>query len=113
MLKKALMQKSGLSKDTIRHYEQLGLLQAKRMENGYLDYSDSALERIELVKHAKRLGMSLKQIAALIEPWEQGSIPIEQKRAIFKRQICKVEQQITALQQTRQYLQAKLETLDE
>ncbi len=48
-----LAQKTGLSVHTIRFYEKQGLLDGRhvrRENNNYRDYSDEAIERLNLVK---------------------------------------------------------------
>lgn len=58
MLIGTLSRISGLSKDTIRHYEVLGLLRSTPRQAGsrvYRDYADDSLERLELIALGKRL----------------------------------------------------------
>lgn len=62
----ALCQSTGMSKDTIRFYEKIGLLvDVKRKANGYKEYSDSHVEQLKLLKHAKELGFTLNEIKEL------------------------------------------------
>ena len=65
-----LCRSTGLTKDTIRFYEKIGLLQeVKRQPNGYKDYSDAHVKQLTLLKHAKELGFTLneiKELAALL-----------------------------------------------
>lgn len=111
VLKHQLMKSTGLSKDTIRHYEKIGLLQPRRMHNGYFDYPNSSIERIELIKHAKLLGMSLQEIANLLTPWENGEISNQEKVDIFLIQLNKVDNKISDLLQTKKYLENKLQQI--
>ncbi len=111
MLKNELMKKTALRKDTIRHYEKIGLLEPVRLLNGYLDYPESSIERIELVKHAKSLGMTLREITELIIPWENGAFSIEEKVKIFKDQLTEIDHKIQDLQNTKSYLNLKLENI--
>lgn len=53
--------------DTIRYYEQRGLLvPPRRKESGYRQYLDDAVVRICFIKHAKELGFSLDEIGELL-----------------------------------------------
>lgn len=55
-------ERTGLSRKALRHYEALGLVEpAVRTESGYRLYDDEALRRIELVRRAKTLGLSLAE----------------------------------------------------
>jgi MerR family copper efflux transcriptional regulator len=61
-----LSQLTGMSKDTIRFYEKIGLLpKAKRQDNGYREYSSLLVDQIKLLNHAKSLGFSLAEIKEL------------------------------------------------
>jgi len=61
-----LCRKTDMTKDTIRFYEKVGLLpKIKRKANGYKDYSDTHVEQLNLLKHAKELGFTLNEIKEL------------------------------------------------
>lgn len=55
-------QMTGVSRDMIRHYEKLGLLNPKRLPNGYRDFSSSDLNRIVLIKGFSNLGIELRYL---------------------------------------------------
>ena len=62
-----LARQSGLSVDTIRYYEQQGLLLTPAREpNGYRRFDPANLERLTFIQRAKRVGFSLKDIAELL-----------------------------------------------
>ncbi len=62
-----LAQRSGSSATTIRYYEKLGLLpRASRSDSGYREYAKDALDHLALVRRAKELGFSLREIRALL-----------------------------------------------
>jgi MerR family mercuric resistance operon transcriptional regulator len=65
---------AGVNVETIRYYERRGLLrQPPRIGDGYRRYTDGDLERLHFVARAKRLGFTLSEIAALIDPAADGS----------------------------------------
>jgi MerR family copper efflux transcriptional regulator len=54
MLIGELVKKSGLTKETIRHYEELGLLRGVKVQaNGYKNYPESTVEDMFLLSVAK------------------------------------------------------------
>ena len=58
-----LAERSGVPASTIRYYEKEGLLpKAQRGANGYRDYQDGALERLDLIQLGQNLGFSLDAI---------------------------------------------------
>jgi DNA-binding transcriptional MerR regulator len=59
----AISKRTGLSYDTIRYYEKIGLLPpAKRKENGQREYNKLDLDRFIFITHLKRTHMPLKEI---------------------------------------------------
>ncbi len=57
-----------LNPKTIRYYEEVGLLpEPQRSESGYRLYSRDEMERLQLVKRAKLLGLSLAEIKEIVE----------------------------------------------
>ncbi len=57
-----LAQASAVSRDTLRFYEQRGLIAARRSANGYRDYPAEMLQLVLYIKTAQRLGFSLGEI---------------------------------------------------
>lgn len=52
--------------DTIRYYEKLGLLQPKRLDNGYRQYDKECAKQLKMTIVLKQLGFSLKEIDQLV-----------------------------------------------
>lgn len=57
---------SGVPATTLRYYESVGLVTAKRGTNGYRDYDDDALGQLSFIEAAKQLDMSLPEIVELL-----------------------------------------------
>lgn len=66
MKTKDITKLSGLSKDTIRFYEKLGLVKPNR-ESYSREYADDDLERIEQIKQLKGLDFTLSEIKLLVD----------------------------------------------
>ena len=63
-----LARRIGINPKTVRYYEDIGLLPpAPRTESGYRLYGDDALQRLQLIRRAKLLGLSLKDTRDLVE----------------------------------------------
>jgi DNA-binding transcriptional MerR regulator len=59
---------SGLPVKTIRYYERRGLLEpAARSESGYRVYGAEEVARLEFIKRAKLLGLTLEEVRELVE----------------------------------------------
>jgi MerR family transcriptional regulator, copper efflux regulator len=57
---------SGVPATTLRYYESVGLVTAKRGTNGYRDYDDDVLSELSFIEAAKQLDMSLPEIVELL-----------------------------------------------
>lgn len=104
---------TGCTRDTLRFYEKLGLIQGRAgAGSGYRRYGPQAIERVQLIQHAKLLGFTLAEIGALLDDWESGRLSFGEKQAIFRDKIVEVDQRIAALQAVRAYLEDKLRRLE-
>ncbi len=104
----------GVSVDTIRFYERRGLLDGEhltRRENNYREYSQSAVDRLRLVKQGQAAGLTLSEIADGIGDWESDVLTRSQKRDVFTRKVAEIEDRIIELQRLRDYLNEKLATM--
>ena len=57
----------GIDIQTLRYYESQGLIaEPTRLANGYRDYPNSAITKLESIKKAKLVGFTLKEIKDLL-----------------------------------------------
>ncbi|PQP02072.1 heavy metal-responsive transcriptional regulator [Massilia phosphatilytica] len=95
-----IAQRAGVSRDTVRFYERLGLLEEvsrPHSTNTYKAYSTTALRRIELISHAKKLGFTLREITEVIQAWEQNDLAVDAKKALIQEKIAQVDQKAESL----------------
>jgi DNA-binding transcriptional MerR regulator len=72
----SLAKAAGVSPDTIRHYERIGVLpRALRTEAGYRIYPASAVERVLVVQRALRIGFTLAELAEVLKARDAGGAP--------------------------------------
>lgn len=69
----AVAARSGIPASTLRFYDRLGLIRARREPNGYRDYDDGVLERLKFVEAAKQMDLPLEEIAELLTVIEGDS----------------------------------------
>jgi DNA-binding transcriptional MerR regulator len=97
-----LAQLAGVSSDTLRHYERLGLLPPpQRSAGGYRLYPPSALDRVRMIRRALAIGFSLKELGRILRVREQGGAPCREVRSMAGEKLAELEQRIeemTALQ---------------
>ncbi len=61
----------GVAPSTVRYYERIGLVPSPpRTASGYRAYDDEAAARLLFVTRAKRIGLTLEQIAEVLPIWD-------------------------------------------
>lgn len=102
----------GLSKDGVRHYEELGLIASTPRKAGsrtYRDYDPSVLDVIEKVRQAQRLGFSLKEIGPLLKAYAEKPPSREQEIAFLEARLAVVQEKLASLREVEDFIQRKLE----
>lgn len=101
-----LAQRTGLSKDTLRFYEKVGLLPpAPKRENGYRDYPESWVSNLQLLIRARELGFTLEELKQLALLFQQRQLsPREMTRHLAQK-----EQEIDARIAQLQHLKADIQ----
>lgn len=102
----------GVSTDTLRHYERIGLLTPSRASNGYRQFSAAALHRVRLVRRAIAMGFRLQELARLLQARDRGGIPCQEVHALVAAKREALDAKIQELMELRDSLQAMLEEWD-
>ena len=89
---------TGVSTDTLRHYEGLGLLPLpQRTAGNYRDYSPASQQRVELIQRALTIGFSLSELKTILAVRDRGGAPCRHVRALMHSKIRAVGEQIRNL----------------
>lgn len=105
---------AGVSVDTVRHYERIGVLKAApRSDAGYRLYSHESIDRVRLVRSAVQFGFSLKELATFLGARDRGTPPCRTVRAAAQQILDRVETQIAELIETREWMRARLAEWDQ
>jgi DNA-binding transcriptional MerR regulator len=95
----SVAKESGVPIKTIRYYEELGLLKTSgRTEGGFRIFNPDVLTRLNFIKRAQRLGLSLAEIKDFLEIHDRGELPCEHVKLKLSDKISQIEQQIQQLQ---------------
>lgn len=96
---------AGVSPDTIRHYEKLGLLAKPiRTEGGYRLYPADALSRVLTIRSALRAGFSLAELAGVFKERAAGGVPCQRVAAMASEKVQALDEQIRELTELRAWL---------
>jgi len=103
---------TGLTRDTVRFYARLGLLQPKTNGKGgrhpYSVFTDKDIQAAEVIRIAQSLGMSLKEIAAFTEERRKGRLTRERRAEIMGAQLVSLEAKATELEMMIRFVRAKI-----
>ena len=103
----------GVSPDTIRHYERVGVLPAAvRGENGYRRFPPEAAGRVLLIRRALAIGFSLAEVAKILGQRDGGTAPCRNVRALAGEKLEALDRRIAELTATREDLVKLLEEWD-
>jgi DNA-binding transcriptional MerR regulator len=106
-------EQAGVSPDTIRHYEKLGLIPGvTRGEGGFRFFGPESLRRVLLVRRALVFGFSLAELRVYFRARDRGEAPCRQVRAAAGRKLQEVEAQLIELQELRDRMRQVLEAWD-
>jgi len=101
----ALAKAAGVSPDTIRHYESIGVLpRAARTESDYRVYPASALERVLVVQRALRIGFTLAELAEVLKAREAGGAPCRRVYQLAQEKLKGIEEDLEVLKRTKRYV---------
>jgi DNA-binding transcriptional MerR regulator len=93
-----LAESAGVSADTIRYYEKIGLLPAaRRTLSGYREYPSGAANRIRVIRNAVQLGFPLDEIAKVMRVRDAGGAPCRQVRDYAEGLVTQIEKRIDEL----------------
>ncbi len=90
----------GVSRTTLLYYEKLGLINGKRLSNGYRSYSDLDVQRLRLIQQLQGGGLTLKECQACMEA--------KVDRQLLQDRLEQLDAEIAQKQKSRQLLAALL-----
>jgi MerR family Zn(II)-responsive transcriptional regulator of zntA len=115
MLIGELSKRTGLTKDTIRFYQKMGLVITSDRQAGtrlYKEFNEEMMQRLVVINQAKALGFTLNEIRQLVEEWGTPSaIPESEQIRIVERKLEEISQKMHQLAEIQSYLAAKLSRL--
>ncbi len=105
---------TGITRDTIRLYEQMGLVKnvtRPHEYNNYKEYGEENVERIRLILMMKKFGMTLKECKMVLDKIEDNSYDLDFQQSFVKQKINEIDQQIKELKQLKGALKEHIDQL--
>jgi len=108
-----LSKQSSISIDTIRYYEQRGLIPAAmRTASGYRQYGAGDVSRLRFIVQAKELGFTLEEIGQLLT-LRAGGRSCAEVRAVAEAKAVEIDARIRKLSNMQQILLTLAEQCEE
>lgn len=101
---------TGLPAKTIRYYESVGLIDPPRRSDGnYRRYDESQVATLRFVHQARRLGFSVKEVAALVALWRDKRRASADVRRLAAAHLQEIDARIADLERMRRTLKTLIE----
>jgi MerR family transcriptional regulator, aldehyde-responsive regulator len=103
----------GISSDTLRYYERIGLIRpVNRNLSGIRDYNEIDLRRVEFIKCMRSAGLSIEVLIEYVGLVQQGDPTIETRKEILKEQRELLAGRMKEMQKTLDILDHKIEVYE-
>ena len=104
---------TGVSTDTLRHYERNGLLPAvTRTAAGYRQYPSATVQRVLLIQRALVVGFSLADLKRVLGVRDKGGAPCGSVRQLVGERLDELNRRIEELTALRRELRLLLQEWD-
>lgn len=107
-------EQSGLSLDTLRYYEKIGLLPpVNRTDGGIRDYNELDLRRVDFIKCMRTAGLPVEVLIEYFALVQQGDETIEARKEILQEQRGQLMARMAELQETLDLLNYKIQVYED
>jgi DNA-binding transcriptional MerR regulator len=99
----------GLSIDTLRYYERVGLIPpVRRGKGGIRDYSDKDIEWVGFIKCMRTANIPIEVLIEYVNLFKEGESTQENRKALLKEQRDQLAERISNLQKILEKLDYKI-----
>ncbi|WP_096190147.1 MerR family transcriptional regulator [Evansella halocellulosilytica] len=109
-----LSKKTGVSVRSIRHYEKKNLITASRLDNGYRQFDESAIERIKTIQIYLGLGLTTDQIEEFLNcmntyPQYEIEDLCDEVFDVYEDKLAEINKRINALSVVKERLEKQID----
>jgi len=107
-------ERCGLSPDTLRYYERIGLIPSiNRDSSGIRDYTEEDCRWIEFIKCMRNAGLPIEVLIEYVDLFQQGDETAEARKNLLIKERDKLVKKINDMQQTLALLNYKIERYEQ
>ena len=104
----------GLSVDTLRYYERIGLIpEVNRSKGGIRDYTEENCRWVEFAKCMRSAGLQIEALIEYVTLFQQGDSTKETRKQILIEQRKQLTEKMEEMQKTLDRLNYKIERYDQ
>ena len=111
-----LATQANTTKDTVRHYDELGLLKSRKRQAGsrfYTEFHPECIERIELIKSAQAIGFTLTEIKDSLNDYYDGYLNLNEQLLLTEQKLEQVKKQQDNVNLMVELLTQRITTLEQ
>lgn len=106
-------ERCGISPDTLRYYERIGLIPSvNRKKSGIRDYGVIDIKRVEFIKCMRSAGLPIDVLIEYVGLVQQGDGTIEARKEILKEQRKQLAAKMEEMQKTLDLLDYKIQVYE-
>ncbi|MFT5788100.1 MAG: MerR family copper efflux transcriptional regulator [Shewanella sp.] len=94
-----------LSVKSIRYYHDIGLVEGRKNDNGYREYSQIEVDALCFIQHCRALGFTLEDCKALLDLQQNTRRNAADVKTLAQHHLDDIEQRIDQLSHLKQQLQ--------
>ena len=114
MLISEVGEKYGLTPDTLRYYERIGLIPTvKRRPNGIREYDDYSCGWIQFIHCMRKAGMPVETLVEYVQLYQQGAVTKEARKELLLEEHRRLNERIVELQAVKERLLYKINNYDQ
>ena len=104
----------GLSADTLRYYERIGLIpDVNRNKSGIRDYTEENCRWVEFIKCMRSAGLQIEALIEYVTLFQQGDTSIEARKQLLLEQRRQLVEKMEDMQKTLDRLNDKIERYEQ
>ncbi len=105
--------KYGISEDTLRYYERIGLIpKVNRNKSGIREYTEEDCRWIEFIKCMREAGVQIEALVKYVKLFQKGDETIEERKKILIEQREQLVSRIKDIQRALDKLNLKIEAYE-
>lgn len=114
MIISEVSEKYGLTHDTLRYYERIGLIPpVKRRPNGIREYDDYSCGWIEFIYCMRKAGLPIETLVEYVQLYQQGAATKEARKGLLLGEYRRLDERTLELQTVKERLLYKINNYDQ